>query len=117
MTVKNLKKLLENFNDNDRVVIDNGEREANPANEIIFAYKVTLAGEDGPRPVIVCQTRDDFDVPEELEAQIARFMEENWSEGDALAELMDYGFTVEDFKYNEDRYLWAKETAEKYGLV
>lgn len=117
MTVGHFKKLLDSFNDDDRLIIDNGEYEANPANEIIFAYKLTVSGEEKPRPVIICQTRNDFDVSNELEAQIERFRDENRDEADALTELIEYGFTVDDFKYDRDRYLWAMETAEKHGLI
>ncbi len=116
MTIGNLKKILDQFDDNDRLIIDNGEYEANPANEIIFAYKV-LDSNGKPKPVVICQTRDDFDVSNELEAQIERFQKENWDETDALMELMEYGFTVEDFRYDQGRYEWATKIAREHGLI
>lgn len=117
MTVGHMRKLLESFNDTDRLIIDNGEYEANSENEIIFAYKVKVHGEKEPRPVIICQTKNDFDVPNELEAQIERFKSGNWDEADALAELLEYGFTLDDFKYDRDRYDWAKAVGEEHGLL
>ena len=117
MTVGVFKKILDGFNDTDRIIIDNGEHEANPSNEVIFAYKVRHPDEKEARPVVILQTRDDFDVPNELEAQMKHFSEENWDEADALSELFGYGFTLDDFKYDETRYEWAKRIAEKYGLV
>lgn len=32
-------------------------------------------------------------------------------------DLFDSGYTVDDFKYNDDRYLWIKEFAEDHGLI
>lgn len=117
MTVRHLKEILKNFNDNDRLVIDNGEYEANSANEVIFAYKIRVADELTYRPIVICQTKNDFDVSCELEAQIERFKEENWDEADALMELLEYGFVLDDFKYDPDRYNWAKMIGEEHGLI
>lgn len=117
MTVRFLKELLKNFNDDDRLIIDNGEYEANSANEIIFAYKISVYGEKEPRPVVICKTKNDFDVPNELEAQMERFEKENWDEADALSELLEYGFVIDDFKYDESRYNWAKTVGEENGLL
>lgn len=115
MTVRHFKKLLESYNDSDRIILDNGGYEATKANEIIFAHKIKVAGEE--RPIVICQTRGDFDVPNELEAQIEHFQEEKWDEADALMELMEYGFTIDDFRYDKDRYEWVKQTAEEHGLI
>ena len=117
MTVRHLKELLKNFNDDDRLIIDNGEYEANSANEIIFAYKIRVGGEPTYRPVVICQTKDDFDVSCELEAQLEHFQEENWDEADALARLLEFGFVLDDFKYDQDRYNWAKAVIEEHGLL
>jgi len=56
-------------------------------------------------------------VPNELEAQIEHFKEENWDEADALSQLLEYGFTIEDFKYDESRYNWAKTVGKEHGLL
>lgn len=117
MTVGRLKKLLQNFNDTDRLVIDNGERKATSANEIIFAYKIKMGKESTPRPIVIFQTKNDFDVPNEIEAQIEHFKtsyhDENFSDADILAELFELGFVLDDFKYDQNRYNWAKKVAEE----
>lgn len=77
------------------------------------SFKIySVYGEKEPRPVVICQTKNDFDVPNELEAQIEHFKEENWDEADALSQLLEYGFTIEDFKYDESRYNWAKKSMD-----
>lgn len=120
MTVGRLKELLQNFNDTDRLVIDNGEYKATSANEIIFAYKIRTLGEPSARPIVIFQTKNDFDVPNELEEQLTHFKEaygEDYSDAENLSELFELGFVLDDFKYDQDRYNWAKKVAEDNGLL
>ena len=117
MTVAHLKELLKNFDDNDRIIIDNGNYEATPANEIIYMYKILKGNGKETLPVVICQTRADFDVENELEAAFVHFQEENWEEADALDFLFNLGYTLNDMKYDLDRYEWAKRVAEEHGLV
>ena len=60
--------------------------------------------------------KDDFYVESELEGMIQDFEDNNMSEQDALAEIMEYGYTAEDFKYNDKRYEWVRRVAKEYGL-
>lgn len=113
MTVKTLKRLL-NFldNDNARVILDNGERYANPANE--FIYAVHPEGSD----VLVLQLRGDFDAKNQLEACFQECAKQgDIEESEVLTYLFDLGFTLDDFKYDDTRYEWAKKIADDYGLL
>lgn len=113
MTVKILKKLL-NFLDNDdaRVILDNGEHYANPANE--FIYAVHPIGSD----VIVLQLRSDFNVKNQLEACFQECAKQgDVEENEVLSYLFALGFTLDDFKYDDVRYEWAKKIADDYGLL
>ena len=56
-------------------------------------------------------------IKEIAEAWFQKCYNENWEEGDALKTLLDIGFTLDDFKYNETRYEWVKRVAEDYGIV
>ena len=60
---------------------------------------------------------NDFDVEEELEARFDYYSRNDWDELDAVMDLLDDGFVIDDFKYNDDRYLWIKEFAEDHGLI
>jgi len=53
----------------------------------------------------------------ELEAKLKYFAEQDTDECDAMLELLKAGFTLEDFKYNEERYEWAKRVMNDYGLI
>lgn len=113
MTVKILKRLL-NLLDNDdaRVIFDNGERYANPANE--FIYAVHPIGSD----VLVLQLRSDFNVKNQLEAYFQECAEQgDVEENEVLSCLFALGFTLDDFKYDDTRYEWAKKIADDYGLI
>ena len=109
MTVKMLKEILLKYNDDDRVILDNGHYEADSQNEVLYAIKLQPGNAKEPLPVVVLQTRDDFDVPEELEASLEYFQKENYGEADALSELFEMGYTLDDFKYDKTRHEWAKQ--------
>lgn len=111
MTVRILKEILDGFDDDVRVIIDNGHYNADPRNEIILAFKM-LNGNS-----VVLQTRDDFDVSNELEATLEHYAKEDMDECDAMMELMEMGFTLDDFRYDDNRYEWAKRVANEYGLI
>ena len=114
MTVKHLKEILDRFDDDDRIIIDNGEYNPNPVNEILLAFKVK--GCKG----VVLQTRGDFDVKSELEARLEAVAQNEYyvdNEADFMIDLFEHGFTVEDFSYDPERYEWAKRVAEEYGLI
>ena len=51
-----------------------------------------------------------------LEKALETYMEENWDEADALSDLFDKGYVLDDFKYNEERYEWANRVASEHGL-
>ena len=117
MTVGYLKKQLEKFNDSDRIILDNGHYKADSRNEILYAIKLRPNNSEEPFPVVVLQTKDDFDVAAELKAALEHFSEENYDEADALSELFEMGYTLEDFMYDQNEYEWAKAVAEGHGLL
>ncbi len=117
MTIKHLKELLKGFNDDDRIIIDLGDTmHATAENEVLYAFKHRKSSEPEYAPVVVLQTRADIDVSEELSASLNHYEEEGYAEGDALSELLEIGYTLEDFKSIE-RYDWAKRVADECGLV
>ncbi len=68
-------------------------------------------------PVIVLQRRSDFDVQTELEVYLDHCIDENIDEADALADLFEIGYTLNDFSYNESRFDWASKVAKEHGLI
>ena len=117
MTIKHFKELLNGFDDNDRIILDLGDNmKATSENEVIYAFKHRKSSESECAPVVVLQTKADFDVAEELEAALKHYEEENYEEEDALSELLEMGYVLEDFK-RIDRYDWATRVAEEHGLI
>lgn len=118
MTVGKFKELLKGFNDNDRIIIDaDNVFAATPKNEVLYAFKHKSSTDEDWAPVVMLQTRNDIDVTEELEAYIQHCIDDNVDEVDALMDLFEIGYTLEDFKYNNDRYEWACRVAEGHGLA
>ena len=118
MTVRKLKEMLNQYNDNDRVIFDIGDTmRATPENEVLYAFKHKKGSEKDYAPVVVLQKRADFDVQEELEAYLDHCIDENIDETDALADLFEMGYTLNDFGYSLDRYNWASRVAKEHGLV
>ncbi len=126
MTIRRLKELLSEFDDDDRIILDRGDTtKATSENEILCAYKVKGNTDKEWAPVVILQTRDDFDVGEEL---LATMMNASLSwmdpdaeviyEGDLLYLLLETGYVLDDFKLiDTDAYEWALDIAEEYGLV
>lgn len=58
-------------------------------------------------------------VPEDLEDRFwyASQPENDIDELDFVMDLFDIGYVLDDFKYDNDRYLWIKEFAERHGLI
>ena len=113
MTIKRLKELIEYMPDDARIYLDDGDRMFEGNSEVIFAVQGALQYRDK----VILQTKNDFDVEEELEARLDYYSSNDWDELDAVMDLLDDGFVIDDFKYNDDRYLWIKEFAEDHGLI
>jgi hypothetical protein len=117
MTVKNLITILSKYPDNDRIILDIGDTiSANADNEVLYAFKHKRAGDEGYAPVVVLQTRADIDVSAEIEATLEHYQEEGWDEVDALLDLAEIGYQLDDFAYDKERYEWAKSIAETHGI-
>lgn len=118
MTVKKMKEVLNQYNDDDRIILDIGNTmKATPENEIIYAFKHKKSSDKDYAPVIVLQRRSDFDVQTELEAYLDHCIDENIDETDALTDLFEMGYTLNDFDYSESRYNWASRVAKEHGLI
>ncbi len=115
MTVKHLRSLLADFNDDDRIIIDGCDNfKATRDNEIIYAYKHKKSTDKDYAPVVVLQTRDDFDVKEELEAVLEHRKKLNEDNDKVyLSTLLEMGYKLDDFNYDEARYAWAKRVLEE----
>lgn len=94
MTVRMLKKILSKCDDNDRVILDNGDLEANESNEILYAVTINKANSPIHVPVVILQTRDDIDEDEDLRAFIAHYhKDEGWTDEQIKNELLEIGYT------------------------
>lgn len=98
MTVRMLKKFLEECNDDDRVILDiNENRVPNKENEIISVYRYKTSDELEYRPVVLLQTRDDFDWWEEKNAIIFHFQYD--MDPDTLKKtLLEIGYTEDEIE-------------------
>lgn len=117
MTVRKLKSILADLNDDDRIVIDNGDYfNATKENEIISVSRYADR-KGGFAPVVVFGTRNDNDVTEEIKGLLEQYSEEEWQEPDAWFDLTEFGYKLEDFEGDPERYEWAKVNMENYGVI
>lgn len=112
MTIGKLKELIKNIPDNKRLYLDDG-MSLFEGNEVVALFE----GANGYDDRVVIQSKLDFDIGEEIEAMLERYAEDDWDETDALMDMMEIGYSLEDFKYNNNRYEWAKRIAEEHGLI
>lgn len=113
MTIKKLKQIIEKFNDDDRIVISGEKGEVSLDNEILFLQKLIPFNNEEPIKLIVAQTRNEIDIPTELEARLDYYQEENWKESDTVEDLLEIGFKLDDFKYSQSRYKTMKIKLER----
>lgn len=104
MTVKNLIKQLLEYPMDYKVV----DTDDSP-----IMYMVDIHDKNAVR----LEPKAQMDVANELEARIDYYAENNWDEADALEDIFDDDYTLDDFKYDEVRYEWAKRIAEEHGLI
>ena len=113
MTIAMLKELIADMPDDASIYLDDGNDFFSGNSEVVEVVQGALQYEKK----VILQTKNDFDVEEELEAKFTYYSDNDWDELDAVMDLFDSGYTVDDFKYNDDRYLWIKEFAEYHGLI
>jgi hypothetical protein len=53
----------------------------------------------------------------DLESKLKKYEEDNWSEQDVITDLYEQGYTIDSFRYDPERYRWAKRVATTYGLI
>lgn len=99
MTVRMLKHELEKFNDDDRIIIDLGDTfRAEDYNEIMYAYKHKKYNDKDYAPVVVLQTRSDYDVDEEIKAEINFKRSFNMTVEDIAHDLIERGYSYDEFR-------------------
>lgn len=54
---------------------------------------------------------------ENLEEKLKQYEDEGFSEQDTITDLYAQGYTADSFRYDSERYRWAKRCAEHYGLI
>lgn len=106
MTVRKLKELLANIPDDERVYLDNGDDTFN-GDEVIDVSFIRNAF--GSKHRVLVRTRDNLDMSAAIEGILKYYSEDNWDENDAFDDLDEYGITLDDFKYDEQRYEYAKQ--------
>ena len=100
MTVRMLKKELEKFNDDDRIIIDLGDTfRAEDYNEIMYAYKHKKYIDKDYAPVVILQTRSDYDVEEEIKAEIAAKREHGMDSELIIKDLYERGYSYDEFEH------------------
>lgn len=110
MTIKMLKQLIKDLPDDMRVYADDGSTSLfSDNNEFLIApHKGTM---------LVLQTRNDFDVADELDAWLKHEANTfNSNEQDFWIEFCERGYVPEDFGIPH-RIAWAREQLENYGLI
>jgi len=99
MTVRMLKQELEKFNDDDRIIIDLGDTfRASEVNEIMYAYKHKKYTDKDYAPVVVLQTRSDYDVDEEIKSEIDFKRSHDMTMEDIAHDLIERGYNVDEFR-------------------
>lgn len=110
MTIKMLKDVIKNLPDDMRIYADDGERMFVGNSEFLTAPR------NKEKNMLVLQTRDDFDVAEELNAWLQYAEKHNVDEQDFWMEFYEHGYAPEDFG-TPDKIAWAKEQMKNYGLI
>lgn len=72
---------------------------------------------DTGNKTIRLEGKSQMDLQAELEARIEFYIADNWDEVDAVRDMLEAGYRIEDFKYNTARYEWSKKIAEENGLI
>ena len=114
MTIRMLKELIKDLPDDMRVYKDDGDVG-------MFSNNNEFLTAPHHGNMLVLQTRNDFDVADELDAwldyEASQFYTggETMNEQDFWAEFCERGYIPEDFGIPE-RIAWAKEQLKNYGL-
>lgn len=108
MTVRMMKKILEKYNDDDRIIIDFDNRfAATELNEVMYAFKHKRGCDKDFAPIVMLQTRSDYDVKNEITSFIDHYMneyKENFDYNKAFEELKEIGYIPKDFEFDSDLY-------------
>ena len=56
-------------------------------------------------------------VKSDLESRFQYAVDNQLDELDFVLDLLEIGYTLDDFRYSDDRYLWMKEFMEEHGLL
>ena len=104
MTVRMLKKMLEDVPDDARIYADDGCGMFEGNSEFVELCDC----EQFPH-MIVLQTKHDIDCVDALEATLEYYSKENWNKMDMVKDLSEHGYVAEDFEYDDDRFEWASK--------
>lgn len=113
MTIGKLKNMIANLPNDARIYLDDGYSFFEGNSEVV----IVCHGAGQYENKVVLQTKNDFDVANELEERLKYYSDNDWDELDAMMDMLEDGYTIEDFKYDDDRYMWAREFAENHGLI
>ena len=113
MTIKKLKEIIKDLPDDMRVYADDGINSIFDDNSE-FVDLFTIKNNE---KVAILQTKKDFDVAAELEAQLnyAADIENEVDEQDFWTDFSEWGYSVSDFANNDQRE-YARTQLENYGL-
>lgn len=111
MTIKKLKELIQYMPDDARIYLDDGTSFFEGNSEVICLTR----GDYGYKNKVILQTKNDIDVGEELDARLDFYRESDWEEYDAFLDLGEFGYTLDDFRYDDDVYGWAKNYSKDHS--
>ena len=110
MTIRMLKELIKDLPDDMRVYADDGSYG-------MFSDNNEFLTTPHHNNMLVLQTRNDFDVADELAAWLDHVANEcDTSEQDFWIEFYERGYVPEDFGI-PDKISWARKQMENYGLI
>ena len=117
MTVAKLKELLENMPDHARIYTYGGQNNVFSNDEEILS----VVSSPDCRGMVILQERKYIDMSSEIPSRLETYRKENWTEEDALADMLDLGFDLSDFLSDnlfDDNGLYKhfKEVGESHGL-
>lgn len=109
MTVGRLKELLRNVPNNVEIRL----HDAYQGEDLISVSH--LLGRNSNNQIVVMETRNDFDVQEELKARFFDAFVNNDNEWDFYWELVSDGYKLEDFEGMQE-YEWLKHFVDEHDL-
>ena len=111
VTLKKFKEQIKDMPDDMILTVETPRMLGNNGNLVMYtAY-------DRDKKYLAINCKADMDIGTELEARFEYAAKNQLDELDFYMELLDDGYTLKDFAYDEERYKYAKNFMEEHGLL